>query len=309
MLTPQVLDLSGFVAELEPQLRARLGPSIRLTIDRAADVPNIRADRPRLREVMWHLADNARDAMPAGGTLTIAVDRVTIGTDLKARWAFLAVGGEFARLRVIDTGAGMNPEVMPHVFEPFFTTKGRGRGAGMGLASVYGIVKQSAGYVFVERTGADGTCITILLPAAQGREEPAAASTDRATRPSVRHRARILLVEDDMAVRELLGDVLLAHGFDVASAETAEQAELLAADASFDVLLSDIDLPGASGARLASSLSARMPALQIMLMSGYPDDGEIAQAGLEGKTTLLRKPFSTSALVERIKQLLGGSGR
>ena len=242
--------------------------------------------------------------MPHGGTLTVALDQVKIDADLKARWSFLALGGEFVRLRVVDTGAGMNPEVMPHVFEPFFTTKGRGRGAGMGLASVYGIVKQSAGYVYVERTGAGGTCVTILLPAALAAEETARAAPLSAAPPRVAARYRILLVEDDMAVRELLEDVLTAHGFEVSAAETAEQAELRAADGPFDVLLSDIDLPGMSGARLAASLGARMPAMRIMLMSGYPDDGEIAQARLEGKAILLKKPFSPTGLVDRIRQVL-----
>jgi CheY-like chemotaxis protein len=304
MLTPQVLDLSGFLGDIEPQLQERLGNAIRLVVQRAPDLPAIRADRPRLREVVWRLADNARDAMPAGGTLTVAVDQVMIDTDLKARWSFLAVGGQFVRLRVIDTGLGMNPEVTPHVFEPFFTTKGRGRGAGMGLASVYGFVKQSAGYVFVERTGPEGTCVTILLPPTGTGDEltrppsllPAARIASR--RPS------ILLVEDDMAVRELLTDVLTSHGFDVSPAETAEQAELKASDCPFDLLLSDIDLPGMSGARLARSLSTRFPGISVILMSGYPDDGEIAEARLDDSTMLLRKPFSTTALVERIRLAL-----
>ena len=304
MLAPQVLDLSAFISDIESQLQNRLGNRVRLVTERGHDIPHIRADGPRLREVLWHLADNARDAMPNGGTLTVAVDQVKIDADLKARWAFLALGGEFVRLRVVDTGAGMNPEVMPHVFEPFFTTKGRGRGAGMGLASVYGIVKQSAGYVYVERTGAGGTCVTILLPAATAQEDAAHPVPIATPARSAADRRRILLVEDDMAVRELLGDVLTAHGFSVSAAETAEQAELQAANSSFDLLLSDIDLPGMSGARLAASLSARVPTMQIMLMSGYPDDGEIAQARLEGRAILLKKPFSTTALVDRIRQVL-----
>ena len=307
MLTPQVMDLGAFISDVEPPLQTRLGPAVQLIVHCDDTLPAIRADRPRLREVLWHLADNARDAMPAGGTMTLAVDQVTIDADHKARWSFLALGGTFVRLRAIDTGAGMNPEVMPHVFEPFFTTKGRGRGAGMGLASVYGIVKQSAGYVFVERTGAGGTCVTILLPGATAQEDAAHAAPVHVPSTAVPDRHRVLLVEDDMAVRELLLDVLTAHGFDVFAAETAEQAEVRAAAATFDLLLSDIDLPGMSGARLAASLMTRMPAMRIMLMSGYPDDGEIAQARLEGKAILLKKPFSTTALIDRIRQELSAS--
>jgi PAS domain S-box-containing protein len=304
MLTPQIMDLSAFIASIEPELRQRVGSDVRLVIDRASDVPRIRADGPRLREVLWHLADNARDAMPSGGKLTIAVDRIVVDAALRSRWAFLALGSVFVRLRVIDTGSGMNPEVMPHVFEPFFTTKGRGRGAGMGLASVYGIVKQSAGYVFVERSGGDGTCVSILLPLAIANETSCRPRTEASPAPSGPGRQRVLLVEDDVAVRELLTDVLVSSGFDVSAAETAEQAELKSAGQSFDVLVSDIDLPGASGPRLASSLSSQMPGMRVILMSGYPDDGEIAAARLAQTPILLRKPFSMTSLVDHIRHAL-----
>jgi PAS domain S-box-containing protein len=304
MLAPQVMDLSAFIASVESELRARVGSEVRLVVDRAGDVPTIRADGPRLREVLWHLADNARDAMPSGGTLTIAVDRIVVDAALRSRWAFLALGSVFVRLRVIDTGSGMNPEVVPHVFEPFFTTKGRGRGAGMGLASVYGIVKQSAGYVFVERSGGDGTCVSILLPLAVARDDGQRPRTEAAPAAAGNGRHRVLLVEDDVAVRELLTDVLVSSGFDVLAAETAEQAELKSTGQSFDVLVSDIDLPGASGARLASSLATQMPGMRVILMSGYPDDGEIAAARLEQTPILLRKPFSMTSLVDHIRDAL-----
>lgn len=308
MLTPQITDLSAMLGEIEPQLRARVGPAIDLTLRVAPDLPPIRADRPRLRQVLRHLADNAKDAMPSGGTLAIAVDSVEVDADLRTRWAFLALGGRFVRLRIIDTGGGMDPDVMPHVFEPFFTTKGRGRGAGMGLASVYGIVKQSAGYVFVERTGSDGTCVTILLPPIVARGDAMRPAPRNADRPDVPERPRILLVEDEMAVREMLTDGLEQQGFSVTPAETAEQAELRAGDQPFDLLLTDIDLPGQNGAELASSLRARYPRLAIVLMSGYPDDGAITDAGLN-EETVLRKPFSTAHLVGKIRRTLSAAPR
>lgn len=304
MLTPQVTDLAAMLAEIEPQLRARVGSAIDLNLEVASDLPPIRADRPRLRQVVRHLVENAMDAMPSGGTLTIALDVAEVDSDLRRRWSYLALGGRFVRLRVIDTGGGMDPDVLPHVFEPFFTTKGRGRGAGMGLASVYGIVKQSAGYVFVERTGPEGTCVTILLPPLAAREE-SAPSSPPAKRSELPARPRILLVEDELAVREMLSDGLAMHGFDVTAAETAEQGELLARGQTFDLLLTDIDLPGQNGADLAASLRSRFPHLAIVLMSGYPDDGAIAAAGLEGET-VLRKPFSLVHLVSRIRDALSG---
>lgn len=303
MLTPQRTDLGTMLEDLRPQLGARLGSGIELVLRVEPDLPSIRADRPRLRQVLRHLADNANDAMPSTGTLTIAVDSVEIDSDLRKRWSYLALGGRFVRLRVIDTGGGMDPDVLPHVFEPFFTTKGRGRGAGMGLASVYGIVKQSAGYVFVERTGPDGTCVTILLPPLAAPED-AAGRTPRNVEPeALPQRPRILLVEDEMAVREMLTDGLTHRGFDVTAAETAEQAELKAREQPFDLLLTDIDLPGQNGAELARSLRARSPRLSILLMSGYPDDGAITAAGLADEA-VLRKPFSTAHLVEKIREAL-----
>jgi two-component system, cell cycle sensor histidine kinase and response regulator CckA len=303
VLEPEVLDPADAVTALEPELARRVGPAVRLTTARSPDVAPVRTDRPRLREALWHLVDNARDAMPAGGALTIAVDTLVVDETLKARWTFLAVGRVFVRVRVTDTGSGMDPDVVPHVFEPFFTTKGRGRGAGMGLASVYGFVKQTGGYVFVEHTGPQGTRVTILLPPAGSpnlpRRAAPAAAVERAPR-----QARVLLVEDDDAVRELLADVLTAAGFDVASAGSAEEARRIAADGPVDLLLSDLDLPGQSGAQLAASLQAAAPPLRVILMSGYPDDGAIAEAGLAQRPVLLRKPFATALLVERIREAL-----
>jgi PAS domain S-box-containing protein len=303
MLTPQVTDLSALLAELAPQLRARAGSGVEIHVDVTAGLPPIRADRPRLRQVVRLLADNATDAMPDGGTLRIVADTVEIDADLRRRWAFLARGGRFVRLRVIDSGAGIDPDVAPHVFEPFFTTKGRGRGGGMGMASVYGIVKQSAGYVFVERTGPDGTCVTILLPPFAAREESSGRHASGGTRP-LPERPRVLLVEDEMSVREMLADLLSQRGFDVTAAETAEQAVLRTADQAFDLLLTDIDLPGQNGAELAASLRERFPDLAIVMMSGYPDDRAIGEAGLTSEM-LLRKPFTTTHLVASLRRALG----
>lgn len=173
----------------------------------------------------------------------------------------------------------------------------------MGLASVYGIVKQSAGYVFVERTGPDGTCVTILLPPFAAREEGTGAHPLGGARP-LPERPRVLLVEDEMAVREMLADLLTQRGFDVTAAETAEQAVLRTADQSFDLLLTDIDLPGQNGADLAAALRQRFSDLAIVMMSGYPDDRAIGEAGLTGEI-LLRKPFTTAHLVASLRRALG----
>jgi PAS domain S-box-containing protein len=302
MLSPQLMDLAALVADLEPGLRARLGDTATLEVKCAANLPPIHADRPRLIQAVRHLVDNARDAMPAGGTITITADLVEINADLEAHWPFLESGSRFVRLRVVDTGDGIEVGVIPHIFEPFFTTKGRGRGSGMGLPSVYGIVKQSRGYVFVEDTGPGGTCLTILLPPMDGHEGAVARAARAAVSPA--GRARVLLVEDEMAVRELLEEMLERNGFDVASAETGEQAALIASEQPFDLLLTDIDLPGMNGAQLSAALHERHPGLAVVLMSGYPEDGALEQARPDERRVLLRKPFSTQQLVARLREAL-----
>jgi CheY-like chemotaxis protein len=307
MLSPQVMDLGEVVEDLASNLRARLGSGIELEITAAEGMPAIRADRPRLIQALRHLVDNARDAMPDGGTLTIAIDVVEINQDLEAHWPFLERGSHFVRLRVSDTGGGIEPAVIPHIFEPFFTTKGRGRGSGMGLSSVYGIVKQSRGYVFVERTGPEGTCLTILLPPVESREGAGALAARQAA-TTVPRALRVLLVEDEMAVRELLEEMLERNGYEVASAETGEQAELLASEQTFDLLLTDIDLPGMNGAQLSAALHERFPGLAVVLMSGYPEDGALAQARPDERRVLLRKPFSTPQLVARLREALARAG-
>jgi two-component system, cell cycle sensor histidine kinase and response regulator CckA len=307
MLTPQETDLSAVVAEMESQLRSRLGGTIRLKLNRAATVPAIRVDRPRLVQVLRHLVDNARDAMPAGGTLTLSVDAIAVDAELTAQWPFLAGGGRFVRLRVEDTGIGIDPGVVAHIFEPFFTTKGRGRGSGMSLASVYGIVKQSRGFVFVERTSTDGTCVTVLLPSLADAQDAARPGGAAAADGALTRRPRILLVEDEMAVRELLVEMMSRSGFDVAAAGTGEQAVLMAADEPFDLLLTDINLPGMNGAQLVTALRDQFPRLPVVLMSGYPEDSVLGEARPDDRRVLLRKPFSRAQLVARLRETLAAA--
>jgi two-component system cell cycle sensor histidine kinase/response regulator CckA len=299
LLSPEVQDLGAVVESAVASLRSLIGPSIDLRVELTAAVPPIEADSSRLREVLWHLVDNARDAMASGGTLTMAVDAITVDWQLESQWAFLKRGSVFARLRVIDSGRGMEPGVAAHAFEPFFTTKARGRGFGMGLASVYGIVKQSGGYVFAERTSDTGTCMTVLLPPAVSRTRPATVLASRPAVDSLHEGRHILLVEDDAGVRELLVDILRAQGYQVSPASSAEDALDQTRGQSFDLLLSDVDLPAMNGARLARILREQQPALRIVLMSGYPDDGTI-DGELTERPMFLRKPFGSAFLIEQI---------
>ena len=260
LLTPEVQDLGMVVESATGSLRSMVGPTIDLVVECAPGVPPIEVDTPRLREVLWHLVENACEAMPSGGTVTIGVDAIEVDRQLESQWAFLKRGLVFTRLRVIDTGRGMAPGVAAHAFEPFFTTKAKGRGFGMGLASVYGIVKQSGGYVFAERTGEAGTCMTMLLPPAVAAHSVVTVASGTRSNASVPAGGdRILLVEDDDGVRELLEDVLRGCGYDVTAAATAEEALERSREQTFDLLLSDVDLPAMNGARLARTLRDRHP--------------------------------------------------
>jgi CheY-like chemotaxis protein len=285
-------------------VQSQTGQAIEIRVECAVDLPHVEADTVRLREVLRHLIENAREAMPHGGTLTLAVDTTTVDRNLKARWAFLSEGSSFVRLRVIDTGCGMPPSIAAHAFEPFFTTKGKGRGAGMGLASVYGIVKQSGGYVFAERTGEQGTCMTLLLPPTLERQSARPPTLRSRDTGNAGVRSRILLVEDDAGVRDLLLDLLQNHGFEVQAAASAEAAQACARDHRFDLLLTDLDLPKMDGARLAAALTAEQSQLQVIVMSGYPDDGTI-DAALGRRPAFLRKPFTSDVLLAAIEEALG----
>jgi PAS domain S-box-containing protein len=308
LLSPEVQDLGTVVELAAGSLRSMVGPTIDLVLERAPGVPPIEVDTPRLREVLWHLVENAREAMPSGGTVTIVVDAIEVDRHLESQWAFLKRGLVFTRLRVIDTGRGMEPGVAAHAFEPFFTTKAKGRGFGMGLASVYGIVKQSGGYVFAERTGEGGTCMTMLLPPAVLGEGMGAVSSGQrpeAGEPGGGHRIR--LGEDDDGVRELLVDVLRSRGYEVTAAAAAEEALERAREHPFDLLLSDVDLPAMNGARLARTLRERHPGLRIVLMSGYPDDGTI-DGELSERPMFLRKPFGSALLIDQVRAALSQIG-
>jgi two-component system cell cycle sensor histidine kinase/response regulator CckA len=303
----QTIDLGAFVEDAAETMRRDGDAGIELRVERPRRVRAISADPTRLAQALQHLVENARESMDAGGRITVCIDEMAVDADLHERCGFLPIGAEFVRLRVVDTGSGMNAAIVPHVFEPFFTTKGRGRGTGMGLASVYGLVKQSGGYALVERTGPDGTCMTLLFPPSRAlaiKAEPAS----RPVAPPAARRARVLLVEDDVGVRELLADLLVANGYDVHAVETAEEAAGHARAHPVDLLLSDVDLPGMNGAMLAASLRARHPDLPILLMSGYPDDGAIAAAGFTVPPPLLSKPYSMTTLLARVRDALGVAG-
>jgi two-component system, cell cycle sensor histidine kinase and response regulator CckA len=302
VLEPRVLDLNSIVADVEKMLRRLIGEDVGLEIISSPTLGRVKADRGQIEQVILNLAVNARDAMPRGGQLKIE----TMNADLDendARRKRYAVPGHYVMLQVSDTGMGMTAEVQSHIFEPFYTTKEQGKGTGLGLATVYGIVKQSGGYIWLESEIGKGSKFQVYLPRAEGvviepaRKEPSLIAHALGT---------ILVVEDEPSLRKLTCNTLRETGYKVLEAEDAPKAiEIVEQfDCDVDLLLTDVVMPGMSGRELAENLSLRCPQMEILYMSGYTD-GAIATHGvLESGIVILRKPFSRAQLQQNVAEIL-----
>ncbi len=295
---PRPLDPATVVTGVVPMLRRLIGENTELSTRLPSETWPVLADRGQLEQVLVNLAVNARDAMPSGGRLELRVGNLA-GADGQ---------GDRVELVVTDTGVGMDRDTMARIFEPFFTTKERGRGTGLGLATVYGIVDGSDGTIEVNSRPGAGSTFRILLPraageAADGRERPAGiAETSDMSSLGV----EVLLVEDDPAVRELTADMLTMAGYRVREAPDAETALRLAEarPARPDLLLSDVVLPGRTGAELARELRRRWPGLRVVFMSGYPEDALGRHGVLDEGVELIQKPFTATLLLERLRTVL-----
>ena len=302
VLTPMVLDLNAVVAEMATMLRRLIGEDIQLVTVSRTTLGRIKADRGQLEQVVMNLAVNARDAMPGGGKLTIE----TANVELDARDARHLPGvrpGPAVLLAVGDTGTGMEPEVRAHLFEPFFTTKGAGKGTGLGLATVYGIVKQSGGAIAVDTAPGQGTTFRIYFP----RVEDAVSGVADAEIDIERCRGTetILIVEDEAIVRAPARAYLQSLGYTVLEAANGADALRLAEDgAAIDLMVSDIVMPGMAGPELARRFRALRPDTPILLTSGYSDQSLRSGAPLPPDTGFLQKPFTPEGLIRRIRHLL-----
>ncbi len=302
ILRPQPLNLGALVANLGAMLRRLIGERVELVID--ATPVRVKADPGLLEQALMNLAVNARDAMFRGGTLTIATRAVTLGPGTTHDGADVRPG-RYAELRVTDTGCGMPPEVLAHLFEPFFTTKGIGEGTGLGLATVYGIVRQSGGHVAVETAVGAGTTFRVYLPAADPGP-PESAERPRPTAPAARGSETILLVEDDDEVRALALRVLQAAGYAVVDAASGEQAlrAVAAYGVAADLLATDVVMPGMGGRELADRLTAATPGLRVLFMSGYTDDPALRTGFAAEAAHFLQKPFTPSAFAAKVREIL-----
>jgi len=302
VLEPRVVNINTVVAQSEPMFRRSLGPAIDIVVDAADDVRSVKADPDQLARVLLNIAINARDAMPAGGTLRIQT-RNMVTDDTVVGESTRIPPGDYVLLAITDTGVGMTPETRSRLFEPFFTTKGHGEGTGLGLPVIDGIVKQSGGYIDVDSEIGRGTTFRIYLPAVDS-EGPTAVRTTGGD--PARGTETILLVEDEQAVREMTQAALQRRGYTVLSASDAMQALSIARDnvGRIDLVLIDVIMPGMTGPQLVDRLRSEQPDLPALFMSGYTADNVLPDDAAAGEAHFLQKPFTTAALAAKLRQVL-----
>jgi PAS domain S-box-containing protein len=304
VLKAELLDLDRVVRGVEPLLRRLIGEDITVLTLPAGDVRPVLADPGQLEQVLVNLAVNARDAMPAGGRLVIETANVRLTrADAERRGAGVPPG-DYVRLRVRDTGTGMDDATLGQIFEPFFTTKPPGKGSGLGLSTVYGIVKQSGGFVWVTSAPGEGTTFEIDLPAANGAPVAAAAAHPAPT--AARGTETVLLVEDDASVRLSVRRILTRAGYTVLEAPHGRDALAVAAShpGRVDLVVTDVVMPEMNGRDLVERFAARRPGVPALFMSGYTDD-EMVRRGLGAPgTAFLEKPFSAATLLRTVRGVL-----
>ncbi len=302
-VAPAVIGLNEVVGAMESLLARLLGEDLELSMRLAAGLGNVRADPGQIEQVLMNLAVNARDAMPGGGRLTIETADVELDETYCAHHAEVEPG-DYVMLTVGDTGCGMDQETRERLFEPFFTTKEPGKGTGLGLATVYGIVQQSGGSIWVYSEPGEGTTFRIYLPRVS---EPAAErSTPRPAAEPSRGDETILVVEDQEVVRKVVERILGASGYRVVTVADGDAAIEICAGRREPVglLVTDVVLPGMTGLELVDRLRESCPELRVLLMSGYTEDAVLRRGGLEPGTAFIAKPFTATELAARVRAAL-----
>jgi two-component system, cell cycle sensor histidine kinase and response regulator CckA len=302
VLAPRLLDLNESVRDSEKLLRRLIGEDVELKTYLAPELDPVKVDPVQLGQVIMNLAVNARDAMPTGGRLTIETRNCELDQASSAKIAG-AVPGRYVALRVSDTGAGMTPEVQARLFEPFFTTKETGKGTGLGMAMVYGVVKQSGAFISVDSQPGRGTAFEIYFPATEGR--PSAKPTP-VQKPTAMGTETILLVEDEDAVRTVVSTVLEQAGYTVLEASGARAAiDIVAAHSEpIHLLITDVVMPEIGGRELVERLAAVRPGLKVLYLSGHTDDVLIRRGVLDADVAFLQKPFKIAALTTKVREVL-----
>jgi two-component system, cell cycle sensor histidine kinase and response regulator CckA len=303
MLELKVVDINSIVADMERLLRPLIGEDIELVAKMALDTGRARADAGQIEQVIMNLVVNAKDAMPNGGKLIIETANVNLDDSVRTEYSYIRPG-PYVMISVSDNGQGMDKETQSRIFEPFFTTKEKGKGTGLGLSTVYGIIKQSGGYVFAQSELGRGTIFRIYLP----RVEEAAQVPGHAGPKEIPCGGceTVLLVEDEESVRQLVRETLEAKGYRVIEAEDGASAMSISAayPGIIDVLITDLVMPGMNGRELAKLMETSRPGTKVLYLSGYTEDAIMHQGVLEGGSAFLQKPFTLQALSRKLREVL-----
>jgi two-component system, cell cycle sensor histidine kinase and response regulator CckA len=300
---PRVLDLNGVVLETQKLMGRLIGGHIELFTSLNPQLGHVRVDPVQMEQVLLNLVLNARDAMPTSGRLTIATSNVDLEEGAKSKRAIVPAGN-YVVLSVTDNGCGMDEETQSRIFEPFYTTKELGKGTGLGLASVYGIVKQSGGFIWVYSEPGQGTTIKVYLPRV---DNPATPLPFENSRTEVRRGSEtVLLVENAESLRTLAKEFLKSSGYAVLDAENGREALRIASAfaGTIHLLLTDVIMPGMGGKQLAEQVTSLRPATRVLFMSGYSTDGIVQSGILNSEAPLLEKPFTREILLRRVRQVL-----
>jgi PAS domain S-box-containing protein len=308
VLQPEVINVNAIVEEMGKLLPRLIGEDIELIIRTDKKVGSVRADASQMEQVIMNLAVNARDAMPSGGKLVIETANANIEQVYTATHPLMRPGA-YVQLVVTDSGTGMDAETQAHIFEPFFTTKEKGKGTGLGLATVYGIIKQSGGFIWVYSELGKGTSFKIYLPRVENAEERTATPRPMAEVP--RGTETVLLTEDEQDVREIARQFLESGGYRVIEAKDGADAIRLAAAhrGEIQLLVTDMVMPGMTGQELAVRLQSEHPGLNVVFMSGYSEHAATEMADADPSVRLLTKPFSRAAILRTVGQILRGVGK
>jgi CheY-like chemotaxis protein len=305
VLQPRVVDLNQVMAGTEKMLRRLIGEDVELTVIPAPAAASVNVDPGQMEQVIMNLAVNARDAMPIGGQLTIEIAGVELDEAFVSEHAG-STAGPHIMLSVSDSGCGMDAATQARVFEPFFTTKERGRGTGLGLSTVFGIVRQSAGTIWLSSEKGKGTTFKIYLPVAKAAAEKV---TWLPVEPARLHGSEtVLVVEDEEGVRKLVRSILQRNGYRVLEAKDGADALRVAEQQpNIDLLLTDVVMPHMSGAETAMRLLAIRPGLKLLYMSGYTDNAVVLHGVLRSEAAFVQKPITPNALLAKVREVLDSS--
>src|SRR3989449_551704 len=303
VLQPKVLDLNAVVANIDTMLQRVIGEDIDLLTILSPGLASVKADPGQLEQVLMNLVVNGRDAMPAGGRLTIETADVVLDTDYARRHVGVNPG-RYVMLAVSDNGGGMDAETQARIFEPFFTTKELGKGTGLGLSTVYGIVKQSGGNIWVYSEPERGTTFRIYLPRIEAAAE--AVEPGKGREPLPRGSETILLVEDEAGVRTLAKTILQAHGYTVLDAAQGKDAFLLSGqhEGLIHLMVTDMVMPEMSGPEVAERLKPLRPNMKVLFMSGFTDKAIVHNGELDPGMAFLQKPFTPQTLTRKVREVL-----